>query len=248
MLAVRNKILTKANYISSNHKLAFIMKNRLPCYLLFLVVFSASHVVGQTTKNPCLYQNLTRKTTRESLLARYQVLYNLQPKQTIASIGAGGGNKEILYSMLADSLVFYLQDIDSTCLTKTTLSTTIQQHYSATNQICDDTFITVIGTQTETNLPASFFDKVLIENTLHELSRPSAILQSIHKSLKPAGFLFVEDFIAHKPGQRHRGCKKLLYTEEALLDLLDKSGFRLVASQAVYPNNTVDRVYKFALK
>jgi predicted methyltransferase len=224
------------------------MKTNLLLYLFPLLVFSASQVIGQPTKNPCLYQNLTRKTTREILLARYQVFYDLQPKQKIASVGAGGGNKEILYSMLADSLVFYLQDIDSTCLSKTVLSTTIQQHYKATGQVCDDTFIRVIGTEADTKLPERFFDKVLIENTLHELTKPDDILQSIHRSLKPNGFLYVEDFIAYKPGQRHRGCGKLIYTQEALINLLDRSGFRLMESHDVYPKNTEDRVYKFALK
>lgn len=224
------------------------MKNSLLWYVLPSLVFSTGQVIGQPTKNPCLYQNLTRQTTRDALLARYQRLYDVQSKQKIASVGAGGGNKEILYSMLADSLVFYLQDIDSTCLTKTILPLTIQQQYSATNQVCDDTFTAVLGTEDDTRLPERFFDKILIENTLHELRKPAEILLSIHKSLKPDGFLFVEDFIAHKPGQRHRGCGKLLYTQEALLDLLDKSGFRLVESHDVYPKNTVDRVYKFALR
>ena len=224
------------------------MKNILLWCLFPSMVLSSNQVVGQSTQNPCLYQNLTRKTTREALLARYQTLYDLQPRQKLASVGAGSGNKEILYSMLADSLVFYLQDIDSTCLSKTVLPVTIQQHYSVTNQVCDDTFTSIFGTEADTKLPENFFDKVLLENTLHELSKPSEILQSIHKSLKHNGFLFVEDFIAHKPGQRHRGCKKLLYTQDALIDLLDKSGFRLVESHDVHPSNTVDRVYKFALK
>ena len=224
------------------------MKNSLLWCLLASLTLSTSQLVGQPIKNPCLYQSLTRKATREALQARYQTLYDFQPKQKIASVGAGGANKEILYSMLADSLVFYLQDVDSTCLSKTALPITIQQHYEATSQVCDDTFISVIGTETDTKLPERFFDKVLIENTLHELTKPDDILQSIRNSLKPNGFLFIEDFIANKPGQRHRGCGKLLYIQPALIDLLDKSGFRLVESHEVYPKNTVDRVYKFALK
>ena len=188
------------------------MKNGIQWYLLASLILFTNQLVGQPIKNPCLYQSLTRTSTREALLAHYQSLYDLQPRQTIASVGAGGGNKEILYSMLAYSLVFYLQDIDTTCLSKSVLPITIQQHYAATGQVCDDTFISVLGTETDTKLPKRFFDKVLIENTLHELTKPAEILQSIRNSLKPEGFLFVEDFIAHKPGQRHRGCGKVLYT------------------------------------
>ena len=105
--------------------MALMMKHLLQWYLIFFMALTAIQVVGQGTKNPCLYKNLTRKTTQEFLLARYQALYNMQPKQQIASVGTGGGNKEILYSMLADSLVFYLQDVDSTCLTKPVLQLTM---------------------------------------------------------------------------------------------------------------------------
>ena len=114
--------------------------------MLASLALSTSQLVGQPIKNPCLYQSLTRKATREALQAHYQTLYDFQPKQKIASVGAGGANKEILYSMLADSLVFYLQDIDSTCLAKSVLPITIQQHYEAAGQVCDDTFISVMGT------------------------------------------------------------------------------------------------------
>lgn len=223
------------------------MRSRLQTYLLFCLFFSGSQAVGQRTKNPCLYQNLTRKTTREALLARYQSLYDLQPKQTIASVGAGGGNKEILYSMLADSLVFYLQDIDSTCLAKTVLSATLQQLYEAANQRCDDSFTSVFGTEADTKLPENFFDKVLLENTLHELRKPGEILRSIRKSLKSDGFLFIEDFTAQKPGQKHRGCGKVLFTDAALISLLNDNGFRLIESNYVFPDNKVDRMYKFAV-
>ena len=223
------------------------MKNLVQWCLIFCVVLSVGHVSGQPTKKPCLYNNLTRKTTQESLLARYQVLYKLQPKEKIASVGAGGGNKEILYSMLADSLVFYLQDIDSTCLSKTALQATIQQLYGSTNQLCDDTFKTVLGTEADTKLPEHFFDKILVENTLHELRKPSEIIRSIRKSLKPDGFLFIEDFIARKQGQKHRGCGKVLFTDAALVSLLSDNGFRLIESSYVFPANKVDKLYKFAV-
>ena len=149
--------------------------------------------------------------------------------------------------MMADSLVFYLQDIDSTCLTESNLRLTTSQIYSVSGQTCSAKFVSVIGTEEDTKLPDGL-DKVIMENTLHELTYPEKTLSDIRKSLKKSGFLFVEDFIARKSGQRHRGCKKVLYTEEELVILLDKVGFQLVESSYVYPSNKVDRLYKFSFK
>jgi len=204
-------------------------------------------VTDQVSKNPCVYSFLTRKNDQESILNRYKALYDFKFKERIASVGAGGGSKEILYSMMADSLVFYLQDIDSTCLTESNLRLTTSQIYSVSGQTCSAKFVSVIGTEEDTKLPDGL-DKVIMENTLHELTYPEKTLSDIRKSLKKSGFLYVEDFIARKSGQRHRGCKKVLYTEEELVILLDKVGFQLVESSYVYPSNKVDRLYKFSFK
>ena len=181
------------------------------------------------------------------MLDSYKHLYDFKSKDRIASVGAGGGSKEIVYSMMADSLVFYLQDIDSTCLTESKLKLTVTQLYDASGQKCSAKFIPVMGTKEDTKLPDSL-DKVIMENTMHELTYPEKTLSGIRKSLKPNGFLFIEDLIAEKLGQKHRGCKKVLYTEEALVGLLGEFGFQLVESNYVYPKNRFDRLYKFSLK
>ena len=150
------------------------------------------------------------------MLDSYRHLYDFKPKDRIASVGAGGGSKEVVYSMMVDNLVFYLQDIDSTCLTEPKLRLTVTQLYDVSGQTCSAKFFPVMGTREDTKLPGSL-DKVIMENTMHELAYPEKTLSGIRKSLKPNGFLFIEDFIAEKPCQKHRGCKKVLYTEEARL-------------------------------
>ena len=224
------------------------MKPCLALSLFFVLVLSVLNAAtGQASKNPCLYNFLTQKSGQEKLLDSYKHLYDFKSKDRIASVGAGGGSKEIVYSMIADSLVFYLQDIDSTCLTESKLRLTVRQLYDVSGQTCSAKFIPVIATKEDTKLPDSL-DKVIMENTMHELAYPEKTLSGIRKSLKPNGFLFIEDFIAEKPNQKHRGCKKVLYTEEALVSLLNEFGFQLVESNYVYPKNTFDRLYKFSLK
>ncbi|MBC8152079.1 MAG: methyltransferase domain-containing protein [Bacteroidetes bacterium] len=194
-----------------------------------------------------MYESLTQKDKREDLLERHQPIYDFRKGDKLASVGAGGGSNEVIYSMMADSLVFYLQDINPTCLTPEILRATVNQLYNAAGRTCTATFTPVIGTEKETRLPSQFFDKIIIENTLHELTHPSDLVASIRANLKPDGYLYVEDFMAKRPGQKHRGCRKPLFTEEALVKLFDVNGFRLVTSAFVYPNNTVNKIYKFAL-
>ncbi len=215
---------------------------------MLFVWFVTTAAVGQRAKHPCVYEYLMRKDKLEQTLKRYQAIYDFRKSDTLASVGAGGGSKEIIYSMMADSITFYLQDINPTCLTPENLMTTVRQLYNAAGRTNTATFIPVIGTERETRLPRQLFDKVIIENTLHELTYPTDVLTSVRANLKPNGSLFIEDFVAKRPGQKHRGCGKPLYTEEALIQLLDANGFRLLNVTVVFPCVEADKVYKFALK
>ena len=224
------------------------MKSCFACTLFFVsLLVVPQKATGQPSRNPCLYAWLTRESNQALTLDRYRVLYDFKSKERIASVGAGGGSKEIVYSMMADSLVFFLQDIDSTCLTASKIGSTSSQLYRVSDRTCTAEFIGVVGTEEDVKLPGGL-DKVIMENTLHELTYPEKTIGGIRRSLKPDGFLFIQDFIASKPGQKHRGCKKRLYTEDELISLLNKVGFDLVESSYVYPSNKEDRLYKFQLR
>ena len=210
--------------------------------------FIITAAVAQQPKRPCVYEYLTRKDNLEQTLTRYQTIYNFQRNEVVASVGAGSGSKEVIYSMMADSITFYLQDINSVCLTPENLTATVNRLYDAGGRTCTAKFIPVIGTEKQTRLPRRFFDKIIIENTLHELTHPNDLLTSVRANLKPDGYLFIEDIIAKRSGQKHRGCGKLLYTEEALIHLLDANGFQLLDVTVVFPRTVADKVYKFALK
>jgi len=216
--------------------------------LLILLWFVATAAVAQRTKNPCLYESLLRKDKREEAIRSHQSIYDLHAGDTLASIGAGGGSKEIIYSMMADNLVLYLQDINSVCLTPEIVRVTVSELYNAAGLTATATFIPIIGTEKETRLPNQLFDKIIIENTLHELTYPGEVLANVRINLKPGGYLYIEDFMAKRPGQKHRGCGKPLFTEEALVLLLDHNGFRLLESAFTYPGNVDSKIYKFAMK
>jgi ubiquinone/menaquinone biosynthesis C-methylase UbiE len=155
-------------------------------------------------------------------------IYNLQPNETIASIGASSGVWEIWFASQVESLTFYLQDIDPLNCNQEEIDYGIKYYEKLLQKPISGKFIPIIGSQTETNLPKNIFDKVLIINSLHEFKVPELILQDIHKILKPEGQLFIEEQLGSFSGEIHEGCGKRLFTESELVALLEKCGFEMI--------------------
>jgi predicted methyltransferase len=54
--------------------------------------------------------------------------------------------------------------------------------------------ITLLGTQTDSKLPAGSLDAVLIVDAYHEMEQPVTLLRNIAKSLKPAGTIGIVNY------------------------------------------------------
>jgi ubiquinone/menaquinone biosynthesis C-methylase UbiE len=154
-------------------------------------------------------------------------IYNLQPNETIASIGASSGVWEIWFASQVEGLTFYLQDIDPLNCNQEEINYGIKYYEKLLHKPISGKFIPIIGTQATTNLPQNAFDKVLIINSLHEFETPEFILQDIQKILKPNGKLFIEEQIAKFSSEIHEGCGKRLFTESELIILLKENNFTL---------------------
>ncbi|GAB3920434.1 hypothetical protein [Larkinella terrae] len=221
--------------------------------MLHLFLFVCFVLIRQPSKaqfdvNGCLDKHFTKRDNIEWLLTGYKRIYDFHKQEKLASVGAGSGVREIIYSMMDDSISFYLQDINPVCLQPEDLALTIRQVYQIAGRVSTATFIPIRGKEKETRLPERFFDKIIIENSLHEFTYPNEMLTSIRGNLKKEGYLFIWELIARRPGQKHKGCRKPLFTEESLLKLLDENGFSLTEKTVVDPHYQADRVYKFALK
>ena len=154
-------------------------------------------------------------------------IYNFKPNETIASIGASSGVWEIWFASQVENLTFYLQDIDPLNCNQEEIDYGVKYYEKLLQKSISGIFIPIIGTESETNLPKNYFDKVLIINSLHELEMPKLILQDIQKILKSSGQLFIEEQIAKFSGEIHEGCGKRLFTKNELLNLLSENHFEL---------------------
>ncbi|AQG78607.1 class I SAM-dependent methyltransferase [Spirosoma montaniterrae] len=216
--------------------------------LLYILALFTISVHAQTTdENPAATSWYSEPDGINWLLERYRPIYDFKPRETIASIGAGQGIREVVYSLMADSLTVYLQDVETYWLSPERLYKTLRTIYGkAGRSDCSATFKIIRGTDRDTGLPTQLFDKIIIENSLHEFDHQAIMLQSIRDNLKPGGTLFVWEEIATKPNRKHSGCRKPMFTDQSLRQLMAEHGFQFVDKTVVDPPRGSDVVYRFS--
>jgi ubiquinone/menaquinone biosynthesis C-methylase UbiE len=86
---------------------------------------------------------------------------------------------------------------------------------------------TVLGEDDDPMLPAGTFDAILVSNTYHEFTQPSAMLNSIRQALKPDGTLVVVEncSIAHRTESRAEQTKLHDIAPDILERELSADGF-----------------------
>lgn len=88
----------------------------------------------------------------------------------------------------------------------------------------------VLGKEDDPLLPAAIFDAILVSNTYHEFSRPSAMLKHLGESLKPEGRLvIVENYSdARKNENREDQAKRHDMSPDILEKELSAAGFVII--------------------
>ena len=151
----------------------------------------------------------------------------LQPGETVASLGVGGGVWEVGMGALVPGLTLYLVELSPELLNDEELAAAVLFWEKQTGRLVESRFVPVIGTETSTNLPGNFFDKILLLNSFHEFTQPEAMLAECRRVLKPGGLMFVEEQFARRPGELHEGCGRRLFGEDELALLFSENGFAL---------------------
>ena len=153
--------------------------------------------------------------------------------EKIASVGAQAGNLEVLLSLYTDSIEWTLEDIDTSCLNQQMADRVLQYNLQLANKTINSSFRLVLGTETQTNLPDHYYDRVLLLNTYHEMSDQKPMLADIHRALKPGGRLVVNEKMGSKPGKKRRDCNHIMPFEPDFLQEMTKAHFILVSKYTV---------------
>ena len=147
----------------------------------------------------------------------FQKIYEFKENEKVASVGANLGMREIIYSLESPPINFYLEDLDPKNLNENILKDLIGKFEAVSEKNTKSSFKIVIGDSTKTNLPEQYFDKILIENSLHEFSQIDKMIADVVQKLSKNGILFISDPISEKPNEIHAGCKNEFGKKKKLL-------------------------------
>lgn len=155
----------------------------------------------------------------------YHHFTNCQPGETIASIGAGNGMKEVQISCFNKGITWYLQEIDSSRLYE--FDEVLRYHENVMDSSVDADFNLVLGTENSTALPHEIFDRVLMLNVFHEIETQEGIMMEIHQLLDKGGVLIVMERMGENKGEVHADCGYPKLTEDEFLEDMSKYGYAL---------------------
>ena len=156
---------------------------------------------------------------------RYHHFIGCQPGETIASIGAGNGMKEIQISCFNPEITWYLQEIDSSRLYE--FDEVLQYHENVVGESINADFNLVVGTEHSTALPHKIFDRVLMLNVFHEIESREEIMREIRELLNEYGVLVIMERMGSRQGEVHADCKYPKLVEDSFLREMNKYGYAL---------------------
>lgn len=187
-------------------------------YLLLLSVSSA--IAQQKNDNPDFYLSTLKKKLKVILEAA-----QFEPGDTIADIGAGLGWFDAAIGIHRDSLVFYLEDIDSVFISHERLTDAIAAFSKVKGGSIKCQYHWVIGHEKSTTIPDEFVEKVLLIDTYHHIQYRDDMIRDILRILKPNGKLIVMEPVGRKPGQIYKGCFSIIYTPDEIISAFSAHGF-----------------------
>jgi ubiquinone/menaquinone biosynthesis C-methylase UbiE len=203
--------------------------------LLFLPAFALGQI-GQAKEIPFsfkLFLNLVNYFDNKKELIEF---FDFKKGDTVADIGAGAGKYEGAFSLLSDSVTYFVQDIDKDILSQDKLNKVVK-HYSSLKGIAQtNKFQLCIGTEKSTNLPDSAFDKIIMLSSFHEFTFMDEMIADISKKLKPGGKVYIIDAFCSEKGHVN-------YTSHEVILRMKKHGFTLIKLQGTNKNNS-EGLYK----
>lgn len=173
------------------------------------------------SSRPFKYGYAYSKEQCKTILGQYVLDYQIEKGDSIADIGGASGWIEGAFSVLVDSVNFYVEDIDTNYLNKAELNKVVAYYNKIRERPQTNTFNYVIGTEKKTNLPDSTFDKVIFNNTYHEILYSWDIIDDANRKIKPNGKIMIREAFSNSYKKiRHNGCNIECYTAKKVIKWL----------------------------
>lgn len=185
--------------------------------LLFVAFVGLTSGTGSPKFSYKIYGNVANYFENENDLLTF---FDFHKGDIVAEVGAFDGKNIAGFSILTDSITFYVQDIDTIHLTQKNFDKIVKGSKKYKEPLTNK-FYLCYGTETATNLPDDSFDKILLISTFHEFTFMDEMLNDIYKKLKPAGQLYILE--THCFTSSHKN-----YTADETTTIMKKHNFTLV--------------------
>lgn len=210
---------------------------------LLIILFLPTFALGQISpakEIPFSYKSFLNLVNYFDSKKEVIEFFDFKKGDIVADIGAGEGKYEGAFSLLFDSINYFVQDIDKKTLTQDKLNKVVK-HYSSLKGVPQtNKFQLCIGTEKSTNLPEAMFDKIIMLSSFHEFTFMDEMIADISKKLKPDGKVYIVDAFCSEKGHVN-------YTSNEVILKMKKHGFILVKLQGSNKNNS-SGLYKAIFK
>ncbi len=199
--------------------------------LYLLVVLLASACTAKIAPYTC-GPVMTKKSIRQVFQPILSYM-DLKSGEVLADVGASSGCFNAMMATLTDSVTYYIQDIDTACLNEKEFDKILNYYTKQSGKSLKERnkFYIVIGGMEQTNLPDNTIDKIYTNGTFHAFSNAESIMKDLHKKLKTNGLIFIREDINFGQEIKYcpdKKCGNQLSSYENFINVLEKSGFRLV--------------------
>ncbi len=164
----------------------------------------------------------------EEFYGQTVIEYGINTGDVIAEVGAASGWLDGALSVLVDSVTFFVQDIDTNLLNEEQLDAVIRHFSSQRDTPQTNSFTMVIGTEEKTNLPEAYFDKIILNNTFHEIHAADSMIKDLATKLNSGGKLIIYEKYANAYKKTlHGGCNIKAKTGDEMEQIFEPYGFYL---------------------
>lgn len=161
--------------------------------IVFLTILLGCHRNEEFSMQPTegypMLEN--REDIRQLLADKCLDTISLGKGEVVADIGAGNGYIEAMLAVFHDSITFYIQDIDSSVCNQQVVNEVVKHYESVARKTFSCSFTAVNGTDTETCLPDTGIDRILMLWTYQYLKKPVEFMGDVRDKLKDKGLLYM---------------------------------------------------------
>lgn len=204
----------------------------------------STSIYSTNSSRPFKYGYAYTKEESNLYFSSYLKNFKIENGDYVADVGAASGWIEGAMAVFTDSVTFFIEDIDTNLLNKEQLDAVVKHYSKLRMNPQSNNFHLVIGSQFRTGLLEYTFNKIILNNVLHEIKFPYSILNDLYYKLKQTGKIIVHENFSNKYKIiRHDGCLIKAFKSSYVFQMFKVSDYYLTGMSS--PQNSFINYFTF---